>query len=131
MSTLILPLASLTFCFMLMIAMYTYFWSSDPLSHPYSHTLTLTPCSHVSFSSSYFSSRHPVITLHHISFLPLSYKYYGFTDVFVCICKITTGKCQMLDLLGWGMTRYMMLKLTCAISYTSIMLRDIIPSLLG
>ena len=32
------------------------------------------------------------------------YKCCGFTDVSVCICKITTGKCQMLDLLGWGMT---------------------------
>ena len=66
-----------------------------------------------------------------INYINITYKYCGFTDVSVCICKITTGKCQMLDLLGWGMTCYMMLKLTCAISYTSIMLRDITPSLLG
>ena len=50
-----------TICFMLMIVLFTYFWSSDPLSHPNSH---------VSFSSSYFWSRHPVITLH---LIPVSY----------------------------------------------------------
>ena len=45
---------ALIFCFMLMIVLFTYFWSSDPLSHPYSQALTLTPYSHVLFSSSYF-----------------------------------------------------------------------------
>ena len=40
--------------------------------YPYSQALTLTPYSHVSFSSSYFWSRHPVITLH---LIPLSYTY--------------------------------------------------------
>ena len=47
-------LSFLYLCFMLMIVLFTYFWSSDPLSHPYSQALTLTPYSHVSFSSSYF-----------------------------------------------------------------------------
>ena len=63
---------------MLMIVLFTHFWSSDPLSHPYSQALTLTPYSHVSFSFSYFWSRHPVITLHLISFLPLSYTYHDY-----------------------------------------------------
>ena len=49
---------------MLMIVLFTYFWSSDPLSHPYSQALTLTPYSHVSF--------------HLISFLPLSYTYHDY-----------------------------------------------------
>ena len=66
------------FCLMLMIAMYTYFWSSDPLFHPYSHVLTLTCCSHVTFSASYCSSCYTIITLHLISFLPLSYKYHDY-----------------------------------------------------
>ena len=62
-------------CGLVYICMYTYFWSSDPLSHPYSQAFTLTPYSHVSFSSSYFWSRHPVIPLH---LAPLSYTYHDY-----------------------------------------------------
>ena len=46
-----------------------FFWSSDSLSHPYSHALTLEPSSHVTFPALYRSSCYPVITLQLISFL--------------------------------------------------------------
>ena len=50
-------------CFILMIVLFTYFWSSDPLSHPYSQALTLTPYSHVHISDlviplSHYTSSH-------------------------------------------------------------------------
>ena len=62
---------------------YIYYWLC--CLHIFGHlirypvlTLTLTPYSHVLFSSSYFWSRHSVITLHLISFLPLSYTYHDY-----------------------------------------------------
>ena len=48
-----------------MIVLFTYFWSSDPLSHPYSQALTLTPHSHLHISDNVIPLSHYTSSLYH------------------------------------------------------------------